>query len=149
RPGGNITGLTIVAPELVGKQLELLREAVPRISRVAVLGNPTNPGHAPQLREAEVAAQALGVRLQSLEARDPSEIDRAFAATIRERAEGLVVLVDVMLGNQRKRIADLAVKSRLPVVSELRRHAEAGGLIAYGPNLRDIYHRVAIYVDKI
>jgi putative tryptophan/tyrosine transport system substrate-binding protein len=113
RPGGNITGLSMIAPELVGKQLELLKEVVPKSSRVAVLGNPANPGTVPQLREAKVAAQELGLQLQLVEVRRPSEIDGAFAAMIRERAEAVLVLVDAMLGSHRERIAHLAAKSRL------------------------------------
>jgi putative ABC transport system substrate-binding protein len=148
-PDGNITGLSMISPELVGKQLELLKEVVPKISRVAVLGNPANPGTAPQLRAAKGAAQALGLRLQLVEARGPSEIDRAFAAMTRERAEAVLVLVDAMFGAQRERIAGLAAKSRLPAVSGIARHAEAGDLMAYGANRVDVYRRAAMYVDKI
>ncbi len=149
RPGGNITGLSMMMTEVVGKQLEMLREVVPKISRVAVLGNPANPGSAPQLRAAEMAARALGVRLQPLEARDPSEIDRAFAAMTRERAGAFLVLLDPMLGAQRERIADLAARSHLPAMYALRLHVEAGGLMAYGANIFDLYRRMAIDVDKI
>ncbi len=149
RPGGNITGLSIMAPELVGKQLELLKEVVPKVSRVAVLWNPTNAGSPPQLREAEVAARALGVRLQPLEARDPTEIDSAFAAMAKERAGALIVLVDSTLGDHRARIAALATRSRLPSMYGITEHAEAGGLMAYGPSLRDSFRRAATYVDKI
>jgi putative ABC transport system substrate-binding protein len=149
RPGGNITGLSMISPEIVGKQLELLREVVPKISRVAVLGNPANPGTAPQVREAKGAAHALGLQLQLVEARDPGEVDRAFAAMTRERAEAVLVLVDAMLGNHRERIAALTAKSRLPAVSGLRLHAEAGDLMAYGANRIDVYNRAAEYVDKI
>ena len=149
RPGGNITGLSIVAPELVGKHLELLREVVPTVSRVAVLLNPTNPGTASQLREAEVAGRALGVRLQPLEARAPGEIDTAFAAMTRERAGAILVLSDAMFNIERKRIADLTARSRLPSVYAWGGHAEAGGLMAYGVNLLDHYRQAATYVDKI
>ncbi len=149
RPGGNITGLATMSPEVVGKQLELLKEVVPKVSRVAVLWNPANPGNGPQLREAEVAARALGVRLQPLGVRGPDEIDRAFVAMTRERAGALLVLADVMLFSQKERIAELAAKHRLPAVYGLRWHAEAGGLMAYGANLLDISRRVAIYVDRI
>src|SRR5713226_2511387 len=110
RPGGNVTGLTVMASDLVGKQFELLKQAVPEVSRVALLWNPANPGGAQQLREAEAAARALGVRLQTLEARDPQEIDSAFAAMTRERAGALVVLPDAIFGNQRRQIAELATK---------------------------------------
>ena len=149
RPGGNITGLSMMMPEVVGKQLELLREVVPKISRVAVLGNPANAGSAPQLRQAEVAARTSGVRLQPLEARGPSEIDRAFAAMTRERADAFLVLLDPMLARQAERIADLAARSHLPAMYALRQHVEAGGLMAYGANIFDLYRRAAIYVDKI
>ncbi len=149
RPGGNVTGLSMMAPELVGKQLELLKEVVPKVSRVALLWNPANPGNAPQLREAEVAARALGVRLQPLDVRGPTDFDRAFAAMARERAGALLVLVDLMLVSHRTQIAELAAKRRLPAVYGLSEYVEAGGLIAYGANRRDSYRRAATYVDKI
>jgi len=149
RPGGNITGLSMMTPEVVAKQLELLREVVPKISRVAVLGNPANPGNAPQVRAAETAARALGVRLQPLEARGPSEIDRAFAAMTRERAGAFLVLLDPMLAGQREQIADLAAKGHLPAMYALRQHVEVGGLMAYGADIFDLFRRTAIYVDKI
>ncbi len=149
RPGGNITGLTIMASDLVGKQLEVLKEVVPKVSRVALLWNPANPGSAPQLREAEAAARALRVRLQTLEARVPQEIDSAFAAMTRERAGALVVLADAIFTNQVKQIADLAAKRRLPTVYALREYAEAGGLMVYGANPLDLERRAATFVDKI
>jgi putative ABC transport system substrate-binding protein len=151
RPGGNVTGLTVMASDLVGKQLELLKEVVPKVSRVALLRNPDNPASAPQLREAEAAARALGVRLQTLEARDPQEIDSAFAAMTRERAGALVVLADAVFLNQRRQIAELAAERRLPAVygSSAREHAEVGGLMAYSANLLDLERRAATYVHKI
>jgi len=149
RPGGNITGLSMMAPELVGKQLELLKEVVPKVSRVALLWNPANAGNPPQLREAEVAARTLGVRLQPFEARGPSEIDRAFAAMTKERAGGLLVTVDAMFLLHRTRIADLAARSRLPAVYGLREYPEAGGLMAYSANVTEMFRRAATYVDKI
>jgi putative ABC transport system substrate-binding protein len=149
RPGGNITGLSLMLPELVGKQLEMLKEVVPKISRVALLWNPASAGNAPQLRQAQDAARALGVRLQPLEARDPSEIDKAFAAITTERAGGVIVLTDTMLQNHRTRIADHAARRRLPTVSGVSGHAEAGGLLAYGPSIYDGLRRAATYVDKI
>ncbi len=149
RPGGNITGPSMMMPELVGKQLELLKEVVPRVSRVAVLWNPAHPTGAPQLREAEGAARALRVRLQPLDARGPSEIDSAFAAMIRGRAGGLLVLVDSMLFSHRTRVADLAAKSRLPAMYGFRDFVDAGGLMSYSANLADMYRRAAAYVDKI
>jgi putative ABC transport system substrate-binding protein len=149
RPGGNITGLSMMAPELVGKQMELLKELVPKISRVALLWNPANVANPPQLPHAQDAARALGVRLQSLEARGPSEIDSAFVAMTKERAGAVIVLVDAMFADHRTRIADLTAKSRRPAVYGLTDHAEAGGLMAYGANLADMYRRAATYVDKI
>jgi putative tryptophan/tyrosine transport system substrate-binding protein len=150
RPGGNITGLSNMLPELVGKQLELLKEIVPKVSRVALLGNPAlNPAYAPMLRHAQDAARALGVRLQPLEGRDPSGIDNAFAAITTERAGAVIVIVDTRLLDHRSRIADHAVRRRLPTVFPLREFAEVGGLLSYGPNLAEGYRRTAIYVDKI
>ena len=151
RPGGNITGLSMMSLEVVGKQLELLRQVVPKISRVAVLANPANPGSAPQVRQVEVVARALGMRLQPLEAHSPSEIDSAFAAMTRERAGALIVLLDPTLARprQRERIAELAARGRLPTMYALRLHVEAGGLMAYGADIFDLYRRTAIYVDKI
>jgi len=149
RPGGNITGLSVRTPELVGKQFGLLKEIVPKASRVAVLWNPGNLGNPPQLRAAELAARTLGMRLQSLEARNPREIDSAFAAMTREAAAALVVLVDVMLIDHRTRIAGLAATRRLPAVYGQLEHVESGGLMAYAPNFLDNYGRAAVFVDKI
>ena len=149
RPGGNITGLSMMTPELVGKQLEMLKEIVPKVARVAVLWNPANPGNAPQVRHAPDVARALGVRLQPLEARNASEIDHAFAAITTERAGAVIVLTDTILIDHRTRIADHAARRRLPTVSGLLEHAEAGGLLAYGPSLSDPFRRAAAYVDKI
>ena len=149
RPGGNITGLSTLAPEIVGKQLELLKEIVPRVSRVAVLWNPTNQAHPLPLGEAKVAARSLGVQLQILEARGPDEFESAFAAMVRERASALLVLGDGMFFLHRTRIALLATKQRLPTMFSAREHVDAGGLIVYGPSLRDNFRRAAVYVDKI
>jgi putative ABC transport system substrate-binding protein len=149
RPGGNITGLSLMAPDLVGKQLAILKEVVPTVSRVALLGNPANTGNAPQLRHAQDAARVLGMRLQFLEARGPGEIDGAFTAMTRARAGAVIVLVDGMLADHRARIADLAVKSRLPAIYGLSDYPEAGGLMAYGPSVLDRFRRAAIYVDKL
>jgi ABC-type uncharacterized transport system substrate-binding protein len=149
RPGQNITGTSLMAPDLVGKQFEVLKETVPKVSRVALLRNPANPASELQLREAEAAARALGMRLQTLEARGPDDIDRAFAAMTRERASALVVLTDSIFTNQRRQIADLAAERRLPAVYGHIEHAEAGGLLAFSANLLDLERRAAIYVDKI
>jgi len=149
RPGGNVTGLTIMASDLVGKQLELLKELVPKVSRVALLWNPANPGGAPQLRQAEAAARALGVQLQRLEARDPQEIDSAFAAMTRERAGALLILPDAIFGNQQRQIAELAAKRRLPSLLGVGEYAESGGLMTYSANNLDLERRAATFVDKI
>jgi putative ABC transport system substrate-binding protein len=149
RPGGNITGHSILAPEIVGKQLELLKESVPRLSRVAVLRNPAQPPHAAMSREAEVAARALGMRLKLLEVRGPDDFDSAFAAMTRERVGGLLVLADAMFVLHRTRLADLAAKSRLPAMYGFTEHVEAGGLMAYAPSVPDLFRRAATYVAKI
>ena len=149
RPGGNITGLSLMAPELVGKQLEILKEMVPKVTRVAVLGNPANGGTAPQLRHAQGAARTLKLQLQPLEARGPNEIDSAFSAMTREGAGAVVVLVDSMFVDQRTRIADLAARRHLPSVYGLIDFAEAGGLMFYGANDADRFRRAASLVDKI
>jgi putative ABC transport system substrate-binding protein len=149
RPGGNITGLTSVGDELFPKQLELLKEAVPRVSRVAVLWNPANPSHGPSLKSIEVAARSLGMEPQLQKARGPDEFDSAFAAMTRARAGALLVLSDTMFNLHRTRIADLALKARLPAMYGLREQVEAGGLVAYAANYADLFRRGAIYVDKI
>jgi putative ABC transport system substrate-binding protein len=149
RPSRNVTGLSLMAPEVIGKQLQLLKELIPKLSRVAVLWNPANASNLPQLREAEVAAPALGLHLQPLEARGPDDLDRAFAAMTRERAGGLLIVVDGLFIDNRTKIARLAEKARLPVVYGLREHAEAGGLMFYGANPADLNRRAAIFIEKI
>jgi len=149
RPGGNITGPTSIAPEVVGKQLELLKELAPRISRVAVLTNPSNPGHPIVVRQAEGAAKILGLQAHIVPARTPSELDAAFASMRSLRVDGLLVVRDAMVFAQRNEIAALAAKGRLPAVYGFRENAEAGGLMAYGANVPLLYYRAATYVDKI
>jgi len=149
RPGENLTGQSMMSPDLVEKQLEILKEVVPKVSRAALLHNPANPGNAPQVRHAQDAARALGVRLQLLGARGPSEIDSAFAAMTNEQAGAVIVLVDAMLQDNRARITDLAARHRLPAVYGLSEYTEAGGLLAYGPNRLDMFRHAATYVDKI
>ncbi len=148
RPGGNVTGLTVVSPDLLGKRLELLKAVVPKLSRVALLRNPGNPADTAMLREAEAAARALGVRLQTLEARNSQEIASAFAAMTRERAGALLILPDGVFLSQRSQIAELAVKRRLPSIYGTE-YAEAGGLMSYGANYLDLVRREATFVDKI
>jgi putative tryptophan/tyrosine transport system substrate-binding protein len=149
RPGGNLTGTSIMATDLIGKQFELLREVVPEVSRMALLGNPANPSHAAAISHAKAAARSLGVQLQLLEARDPQAIDRAFAAMTREQAGALVVLPDPIFGDQMRQIAELAVQRRLPAIYGVSEYAEHGGLMAYSTNLWDLERRAATFVDKI
>ena len=149
RPGRNVTGLSLMAPEVIGKQMQLLKELVPKVSRVAVLWNPSNPSNVPQLREAEVTAQTLGLRLQALEVRSPNDLDPAFAAMTREHAGAAITLADGVLIDNRTRIARLAEKARLPAVYGLREHTEVGGLIFYGADPADLNRRAALFIDKI
>ena len=149
RPGGNITGLSTLSPEISGKQLELLKEIVPRLSRVAVLGNSTHPGNAQALKETELAAGALAVQLQYLDVRDPKDIETAFRAASKGRADAVLVLENAVLTSHRKQLVDLAVKSRLPAIYPQTEYMEAGGLMYYGANTPDLFRRAATYVDKI
>jgi putative ABC transport system substrate-binding protein len=150
RPGGNVTGVSGSAGlEIVAKQLELLKETIPKIRRVAILSNPGNAYHQLAIREVNVAARSLGVQLQVLEARGPNEFDGAFAAMVKERVGALVVLSDIIFNNHQTRLADLATRSRLPTAYGVRESVEAGGLMSYGPSFLDFYHRSAAYVDKI
>ena len=149
RPGGNITGLSTLSPELSGKQLELLKEIIPRLSRVAVLGNSTHPGNAQSLKEMELAAGAFGVQLQYLDVLDPKDIETAFRAASKGRADAVLVLENAVLTSHRKQIVDLAVKSRLPAIYPRTEYVEAGGLMYYGANITDLFRRAATYVDKI
>lgn len=149
RPGGNITGLSNLARELNQKLLELLKEIVPGLSRVAVLRNSDNPVSLLQLRDAEDAGQLLSVKLQVLEVSDPAKLEGAFSAMKRERAEAFIVLADPLFLSERTRLADLAVKGRLPGAFNVRQYAEAGGLISYGASLADMFRRAAVFVDKI
>src|SRR5437899_7440573 len=152
RPGGNVTGLSDLTEELVGKCLEHLKQAVPGVSRVAVLWQPGAFGERTEkdiLKAAEVAARALGVRLQFVEARGPDDFDRAFSTMTSARAGALTVLGSGMFFNERRRLVDLAAKNRLPAVYGLREYVDAGGLLSYGPNGVDLYRRAATYVDRI
>jgi putative ABC transport system substrate-binding protein len=152
RPGGNVTGLSLVQQELVGKSLELLKQAVPEVSRVALLLKPdAMPDRAKKdrLNAADVAARALGVRLQVVEARGPEDFDRAFSDMTRARAGALAVLATPVFDSERRRLVDLAAKNRLPTVYSYRSYVEAGGLMSYGPDLADSFRRAATYVDRI
>ncbi len=147
RPGGNITGFSGLAEELGGKRLELLREAVPKVSRVAVLA--VSQSSATQWREIQVAAKALKVTPQRVEVAGPDEIEHAFASFIRGRAQGLIVLPHAVTNDRRTQIVGLAAKNRLAAMYPDRQFVEAGGLMSYGPNFSDLHRRAATYVDKI
>jgi putative ABC transport system substrate-binding protein len=152
RPGGNVTGLSVLEPELVGKRLELLKQVVPGVSRVAVLWHPGAVGERTEkdvLKEAEAAARAMGVPLQFVEARGPADFDRAFLDMTRASAGALTVLESTVFFVERRHLVDLAAKNRLPAVYGLREFVDAGGLMAYGPNQPDLFRRAATYVDKI
>jgi putative ABC transport system substrate-binding protein len=150
RPGGNITGLSTFRPELSGKQLELLKEILPKLSRVAVFGTSTYPGNAQALKEIELSAKSFGVQLQYLDVLRPKDIETAFQAAVKGRAEAvLMMVVGFVAGGRRTEIATLAVKRRLPVIYSGRADVEAGGLMTYGVNVNDLDRRAATYVDKI
>jgi putative ABC transport system substrate-binding protein len=149
RPGGNVTGLSQAAPQLSGKRLEWLKATVPGLSRVAILWGPANPGLMLSFRELELAAQTLGVEVLSLEVRDAEDFAPAFETAIHEQAQGLITLASSLTFYNRARIAELAAKSRVPAMYELRRFPEAGGLMSYGPSSAHLFRRAAYYVDRI
>src|SRR5215831_38530 len=149
RPGGNITGLSTLFPEMSGKQLELLKEIVPTLSRVAVIGNATQPGNPQALREINLTADALGVQVQYLEVRGPKDIETAFREASKEHADAVLVLSTTILYFNRRQVSELAVKSRLPTIYGRPEYVDEGGLVYYGPSYTDLYRRVAVYVDKI
>jgi len=147
RPGGNITGFVGVHSDLMGKRLELLREAVHRLSRVAVLSHATNPGNVQYLRQAEIAARALGTQLQLLAVRNASDFERVFGEA--RGASALIQLDDVIFTSHRRQVVELAVKHQRPTMYGFREFVDAGGLISYGPDYPDLYRRAATYLDKI
>jgi putative tryptophan/tyrosine transport system substrate-binding protein len=149
RPGGNITGVTSISSDLSGKRLELLKEAFPKMSPVAVLWLPTATGNKQQMKETEAAADSLRLPLQPAAVERPNDFESAFSAIIRGSARSLIVLSSPMFASHRSRIADLAAKSRLPAIYPDSNYVEAGGLMSYGPNLSEQYRRVVVYVDKI
>jgi putative ABC transport system substrate-binding protein len=149
RPGGNITGLSTFAPELSGKRLEILREVVPKLSRVAVLGSSAATDYAQTLKEIESAAKAFKVQLQFLDLSHAKDMETAFRAASKERAQGVLTLYSAALGSQRAQIVELAVKERLPVMYHSSDFVEAGGFMSYGVNIPDLNRRAASYVDKI
>ena len=148
-PGGNITGLSALAPEMSGKQLELLKEIIPKLSHVAVIGNSTNPGDAQSLRETVLAAGTFEIYLRYLDVLDPKDIETAFRAALKGRADAVLLLGNPILNSHRKQIVDLAAKHRLPATYARPEYVEAGGLMYYGTNYNDLYRRAATYVDKI
>jgi putative tryptophan/tyrosine transport system substrate-binding protein len=149
RPGGNITGLSTFAPELGGKRLEILREVVPKLSRVAVLGTSTSPGYAPMIREMELAANSFKVELQYQNISDSTDIETAFRAASKGRADAVLTFASAILSTQRAQIVELATKNRLPAIYHNSPFVEAGGLMTYGVSVIDLDRRAAVYVDKI
>jgi putative ABC transport system substrate-binding protein len=149
RPGGNITGVTTVSAELGGKRLELLQEVVPRLSRVAVLRDSRAGAVELALKDAQQAAQALGLQLQILEVGSPKEFESAFSAVVKERSGALLVISTPMLFSSRTRIADLAAKHKIPAVYHWKEYVDAGGLMSYGTDLAEGFRRAAVYVDRI
>jgi putative ABC transport system substrate-binding protein len=149
RPGGNVTGLSTVAGGTVTKRLQLLREATPSTSRVAVLWNPGNATKAAELKEAQAAAESLGLQLLSTEIRRPEDFEAAFQAVAEARADALALLAEPLANAHSARIAAFAIQQRLPSIHELRDFTDAGGLMSYGPNLTDLFRRAAVYVSKI
>lgn len=149
RPGGNITGLTLQAPELSAKRLQLLKETLPKTSLVSVIYNAANPAAEKYLEETKMAARSLGVELHVVAVRNPAELDSAFQAVNRARPAALITLADGMLFGDRARIAQFALQSRLPGIFPEREFAEAGGFMSYGPSVIDVWRRSVVYVDKI
>ena len=149
RPGGNITGLSNLSPEISGKRLELLKEIVPKLSRVAVIGTSTEPGNAQFVKAMEFAAEALKVNLQYLDVLTSKDIESAFRAAVKERADGVVMLGSPVFNTHRIQIVGLAVKSRVPATYTRLEYVEDGGLMTYGPSINDLFRRAATYVDKI
>ena len=148
-PGGNITGLTMLSPELSGKRLELLKETVPRISRVAILWNPTNRSSAVSWRESQLAAQGLKMQLQSIEVLGPNDFHNLSDALMKGRFQALNVVRDPLIGAHLKRVLEFTVKTRLPAIYETEEYVNAGGLMSYGTNHPDLYRRAAYFVDRI
>jgi len=149
RPGGNLSGVAYMTFELVGKRIELLREVLPGVSRVAILANPLHPGESRELSSSQAAARQLGIALQYLPVRSGKDFEAAFAAMTRERAEAIIAFPDALIMLQRKAIADYSMRRRIPAVSGWADFARDGNLMTYGPNLSDSWRRVASYVDKI
>jgi putative ABC transport system substrate-binding protein len=148
-PGGNVTGLSLVAPELAAKRLDLLKQALPKLSRVTVLWNSANEGMRARFQETQAGAQSLGVALQSVTVQSPDDFQPLFATMSKERPEALLVLADTVTVANRERAVEFAARSRVPAIYETRVFVDAGGLMSYGVNMADHYRRAATYVDKI
>jgi ABC-type uncharacterized transport system substrate-binding protein len=148
-PGGNITGLSNLSPELSGKRLELLQEIVPKLSRVSVIGSSIEPNNTKILNETELAATALNVKIQYIDVLKPTDLETAFGAATHQQADGVVLLGAVIFNSHRKQITELAVKHRLPATYTRPEYVQDGGLMTYGPSITDLFRRAAIYVDKI
>jgi putative ABC transport system substrate-binding protein len=149
RPGGNVTGISLMVPDLAGKRLQLIKEVLPRMTRVAVLWDAANPYPARAFEETQRAAQILGIEVQSLEVRGPDDFAGAFEAATRQRPDALLTIGDPLTSDFRKQIADFASTQRLPAMYPLREYAEVGGLMSYGASISDLVRRSAGYVDKI
>jgi putative ABC transport system substrate-binding protein len=149
RPGGNLTGLSSIAPDLEGKRLDILREVVPTLSHVAILFNSLNPFHVASMRQAHAAAQAMGIKLQQHDIRKSEDLDGAFAAIRNERPDALLILADRVFLHNRQRMMDFTEEQHLPNINAYTELVEAGGLMSYGPSYEDMHKRAAIYVDKI
>jgi putative ABC transport system substrate-binding protein len=149
RPGGNITGFTSLARKLGGKRLEVLKEALPRLSRLAVLANRDNPGYSAQMKEIEVAAKELRMQVQAFGVQVANDFDKAFSAMSRENVHAIIVIQSPAFSNERARLVDLAVKNGFPVMYPQSEFAQAGGLMSYGPSVPDLFRRTATYVDRI
>jgi len=149
RPGGNLTGLSLLTTELNSKRLELLKETIPTLRRAGIVGNPANPNYAIHVNETRAAAKQLGLQVHVLEARQKNDIESVFSTLAEKRVGALLVLSDPMLNANRQRIADLAIETRLPAIYEFREFVEAGGLMSYGTDIVAVYRRLGIYVDKI
>src|SRR5262249_17154891 len=148
-PGGNVTGLTTISEELEGKRLELLREALPRLVRVAVLWNAANPGHAMNVKEMEAAAPQLGLQVLAIGVERADELPAAIESAVNAQAGALFVIDDLVISSYQGQILELTRNARLPVISQFRDFAVAGGLMAYGPNNDEMFRRAAVFVDKI
>jgi len=149
RPGRNFTGVSFLSFDLVGKRMELLKEVIPGLKRIAIIANPQHPGEQGELRASQAAAKALGLMLEYFQGRGSPELEDALAAILKSRSEAIVVFPDAFTMRYSERIAAFAVKNRIPAISGWARFTDSGNLMSYGPNLRDVYRRLATYVDKI